>query len=49
MFVLKICDMRSIQSEIENRKLLLFFKVDTKILKEHKNLVSELFNPIPHR
>ena len=46
MFVLKICDMRSIQSEIENRKLLLFSRL---ILEEHENLVSELFNPIPHR
>ena len=45
-FVLKICDMRSIQSEIENRKLLLFFS--RLIQKEQENLVSELLNPIPN-
>ena len=45
MFVLKICDTRSIQSEIGNRKLLLIFS--RLIQKEQENLVSELFNPIP--
>ena len=36
----KICNMRSIQSEVDHRKLL-FFAMLT--LKEHGNLVSELF------
>ena len=40
LFVFKICNMRSIQSEIDYRKLLFFAK---SILKEHRNLVSELF------
>ena len=40
LFVLKICNMRSIQSEIYYRKLLFFARL---ILKEHKNLISELF------
>ena len=39
VFVLKICDMRSIQSKIGNRKLLFFLRL---ILKENKNLVSEI-------
>ena len=40
LFVLKICNMRLIQSEIDHRKLLVFARL---ILKEHGNLVSELF------
>ena len=40
LFVLKICNMRSIQSEIDYKKLLFFARL---ILKEHGNLVSELF------
>ena len=39
LFVLKICNMRSIQSEIDYRKLLFFARL---IFKEHGNLVSEL-------
>ena len=40
LFVLKICNMRSIQSEIDYRKLLFFARL---VLKEHGNLFSELF------
>ena len=40
LFVLKICNMRSIQSEIDYRKLLFFARL---ILKERGNLVSDLF------
>ena len=40
LFVLKICNMCSIQSDIDCRKLLFFARL---ILKEHGNLVSELF------
>ena len=40
LFVLKICNICSIQSEIDYRKLMFFAKL---ILKEHGNLVSELF------
>ena len=39
LFVLEICNMRSIQSKIDYRKLLFFERL---ILKEHGNLVSEL-------
>ena len=40
LFVLKICIMHSIQSEIDYRKILFFARL---ILKEHGNLVSELY------
>ena len=40
LFVLKVCNMHSIQSEIDCRKFLFFARL---ILKEHGNLVSELF------
>ena len=40
LFVLKIFNMRSIQSEINHRKLLFFARL---ILKEHGNLISEVF------
>ena len=40
LFVLKICNMRSIQSEIDYRKLLFFARL---VLKEHGNLISEVF------
>ena len=40
LLVLKICNMRSIQSEIDSKKVLFFTRL---ILKEHGNLASELF------